>query len=270
MSQAQHASFSGTIPAFYDKHLGPVIFEPYAADMARRTPAHAGVRVLETACGTGILTRRLLERLPADARVVATDLNAAMLEHAQVSLPADSRLELRTADAQALPYPDASFDAVVMQFGIMFVPDKALALSEARRVLKPGGRLLLSAWDSFAKNPFGRIANNVVKSVFPEEPPTFYETPFGDHDPDEHRRRTQLAGFGDVVVEGVGFEGSSESAEHFAVGLVRGNPVLLAIRERGTVTPEEVESRAAEVLRHELGDRPLRTPLHAWVVTATA
>jgi SAM-dependent methyltransferase len=177
---------------------------------------------------------------------------------------------MRIADAQALPYPDASFDAVVMQFGIMFVPDKALALREARRVLKPGGRLLLNAWDSFARNPFGRIANNVVKSVFPEDPPTFYLTPFGDHDPDEHRRRTASAGFREVVVEGIAFEGRSESADHFAIGLVRGNPVSLAINERGTVTSEEVESLAAEALRRELGDRPLRSPLHAWVVTATA
>src|SRR5687768_13476190 len=116
MADPEHARFTGSIPAFYDRHLGPVLFEPYARDLARRLLGHEGVRVLETACGTGITTRRLLERQPASGRLVATDLNQAMLDHARSSLPGDARIEWRTADAQALPFPDASFDAVVMQF----------------------------------------------------------------------------------------------------------------------------------------------------------
>ena len=270
MNSSQHAQFSGTIPALYDRHLGPVIFEPYARDMAARLPARPGLRVLEVAAGTGIVTRRLLERLSADGELVATDLNAGMIEHARASLPADTRVTFRTADAQALPFDDASFDVYTMQFGIMFMPDKALALREARRVLKPGGTLLVNAWDSFARNPFGRIADHVVHRAFPEDPPTFYRTPFGDHDPIEHRQRTEAAGFHDVSVEGVACESHAESAAHFAVGLVRGNPIAIAIEERGRLSHAEVEQFVAESLRAELGDLPMRSPLHAWVVTATA
>ena len=270
MTQAQHAQFTGDVPAFYDRHLGPVIFEPYARDLARRFPTTENLRVLETACGTGIVTRRVLDRLPSSAKLTATDLNQAMIDHASAARPADPRLEWRTADAQQLPFPDGAFGALFMQFGIMFVPDKPLALREAKRVLAPGGRLLLNAWDSFEHNAFGRITNDVLHRLFPKDPPTFYLTPFGDHDPEEHRRRTQAAGFRDVSVEGVGFETVSESAEHFAIGLVRGNPVAQKIAELGTVSRAEVEKAVAEELRREMGDRPARTSIRAWVVTATA
>jgi ubiquinone/menaquinone biosynthesis C-methylase UbiE len=266
--QAQHARFTGSIPAFYDRYLGPVIFEPYARDLAHRVPATSGVRVIETACGTGIVTRRILERLPADGTLAATDLNPDMLEHAQTALGTDRRVEWRAADAQQLPFADAAFDAMVMQFGMMFVPDPMKALREARRVLVPGGRFVFNVWDSFARNPFGRITHEVAASVFPENPPAFYLTPFGDPDPEAHVSRARSAGFADVTFEGVAFEGVSPAAEDFAAGLIRGNPILLEIAARGTVAADEVERRLAEAFRRELGDRPVRTPLHAWVITA--
>ena len=270
MSPTQHASFTGGIPAAYDRHLGPVIFECYARDLARRVPNHENVRLLETACGTGIVTRRVLDHLPTSGKLTATDLNQAMLDLAKTSLPQDARLEWRTADAQSLPFANAAFDCVYMQFGIMFVPDKALAMREAKRVLKPGGKVIVSAWDTLEKNAFARITNQVLKSVFPEDPPTFYRTPFGDADPAEHQRRAEAAGFTDVTVESVAFESMAESAEHFAKGLIRGNPVAIAISERGGATHEEIERKVAEALGRELGDRPVRNMLHAWVVTGTA
>ena len=266
----QHASFTGGIPAAYDRHLGPVIFEPYARDLARRVPNHENVRLLEVACGTGIVTRRVLDHLPTSARLVATDLNQAMVDYAKAALPPDPRLEWRKADAQSLPFPDGSFDGFYMQFGIMFIPDKPKALREARRVLKTGGRLILSALDSMEKNPYGRIADQVLRATFPEDPPSFYRVPFSDHDPAEHQRRAESAGFRDVTVESVVFESMAESAESFAKGLIRGNPVSIVIGERGGASHEEVERKLAEALRRELGDRPVRNMLHAWIVTGTA
>jgi ubiquinone/menaquinone biosynthesis C-methylase UbiE len=268
MSQRQqHTSFIGSIPAFYHRHIGPFLFEPYARDMARRIPARDGVRVLETACGTGIVTRELLRRLPESAQLTATDLNQAMIDFAQTQMAADPRLEWRAADAQQLPFGDAAFDAVVMQFGIMFVPDKPLAVREAKRVLKSGGKLTYSAWDAFARNAFSRITHATFEQMFDADPPTFYQTPFGDPDPEVHRERLLTAGFRDVQVEGVDVEAVSESAEHLAIGLVRGNPVT--IPEGSALTIDDVERHVAEALRDELGDHPLRCPLHAWVVTGT-
>jgi hypothetical protein len=112
--------------------------------------------------------------------------------------------------------------------------------------------------------------NDVLHRLYPKDPITFYQTPFGDHDPEEHRRRAEQAGFRDVRVEGVGFETVSESAEHWATGLVRGQPVAQSVAERGTLSMAEVERVVAEDLRRELGDRPVRTSIRAWVVTATA
>ena len=125
--------FRGPGARAYHEGLGPAIFEPYARDLGERLPVSSGMRVLETAAGTGVVTRFLLDRMPQDARLVATDLSEDMLAIGREHVGDDSRLEWRPADAQALPFPDASFDAVVCQFGVMFFPDKALAMREVKR-----------------------------------------------------------------------------------------------------------------------------------------
>jgi ubiquinone/menaquinone biosynthesis C-methylase UbiE len=168
------AGFVGNIPDFYDNGLGPVIFEDYAAEMAKRAAALKPSNVLETAAGTGIVTRRLRDLLPAATRLTATDLNPPMLDVARGKFRPDEPVELKPADAQDLPFPDAGFDAVVCQFGIMFYPDKDKAYREVFRVLRPGGRYLFSVWDSHRYNPFGRIGNEVAERFFPADPPPFY------------------------------------------------------------------------------------------------
>src|SRR5690242_6913191 len=138
--------FAGSIPALYERYLGPLIFEPYADDLAERVASGAPNRVLETACGTGIVTRALARRLPAAAELVASDLNQPMLDFAAGQLK-DRRVTWRQADALALPFPDRSFDAVACQFGAMFFPDRVAGYREASRVLRPGGRFVFSVWD---------------------------------------------------------------------------------------------------------------------------
>ena len=146
------ATFAGSIPALYDRHLGPVLFEPYAADKVRRFAHLSEGAILETASGTGIVTQQLASALPAAVRIVATDLNQPMLDHA-ASKPGMARVEFRQADALKLPSPDGQFDAIVCQFGVMFFPDRVAAYREARRVLKPNGQLVFSVWDSLMRNP---------------------------------------------------------------------------------------------------------------------
>src|SRR5215510_9024548 len=161
--------FAGSIPAIYDRILVPLIFESYARDIADRLTRVAPQEVLETAAGTGVLTRAIASRLPAQARIVSTDLNQPMLNHAQRQSH-DSRITWRQADALELPFADESFDAVVCQFGAMFFPDKEAGYREARRVLRPGGRFIFSVWDSLAHNPMTRCVVDAAAVRYPQNP----------------------------------------------------------------------------------------------------
>jgi SAM-dependent methyltransferase len=262
------AAFSGSIPGTYHSALGPMFFEPYAADLGRRLDLRSGTTVLEVAAGTGIVTRRILEALPADGRLVATDVSDAMVSFASSKVGADPRLEWRTADAMSLPFEDASADVVVCQFGVMFFPDKVKALREARRVLTPEGTLLFNVWGSLADNPIARIAHEITQTFFHLDPPQFYTIPFGLHDRAIVEGMLVEAGFVDISCDIVDKEGSSESAEHAARGLVFGTPLLTQIGERGTAAPEVIMHAVAAQLAHEGGAAPMRLPMRALVFTA--
>ena len=262
-----HAQFQDTIPRYYDRHLGPVIFEPYARDLAKRAAGKSALRVLEVACGTGILTQQLRTKLPATAELVATDLNEAMIKYARGKTIRIDRTEWQTADAVALPFPDASFDRVVCQFGFMFVPDKAAAFREARRVLKPGGQLVFNVWDRIDLNPFARITHGVISGLYPKDPPSFYQVPFSLHDPAELKRLMTSAKFRSIEIQTLALDAVAPTAESFAVGLVRGNPVSLELSQRGA-SLDHVVDLVTQALTKEGGAKPFKSKMHALVVTA--
>jgi ubiquinone/menaquinone biosynthesis C-methylase UbiE len=163
--------FAGSIPEIYDRFLVPLIFEPYARDLAARVAGLDPQNVLETAAGTGVLTREIASRLPAHARLVATDLNQPMLDLAAAQQGGAGRVAWRQADALALPFEDQSFDAVTCQFGVMFFPDKIQGYRQARRVLKPGGRFLFNVWDQISENDFADVVTQSLATLFPQDPP---------------------------------------------------------------------------------------------------
>ena len=264
-----NARFTGSIPAAYHKFLGPFLFQPYAEDLTARVVARAPRDVLEVACGTGIVTAVLGSALP-QANLVATDLNDAMIDFARGVVPARPQLSWRQADACALPFADAQFDVVACQFGLMFVPDKLLAMKEARRVLRPGGWLLFNVWDSLHENPSAEITRDTINRLFPDNPPTFYEVPFGLHDRNVLRRLLAEAGFQDISLETVTRESFAPSARDAATGLVTGSPALTAIQERGVTDPAPVVATVAEAIAKRGGTAPFRVPMQAIVVSARA
>jgi len=267
VTDPRDARFEGSVPIFYDRFLGGFYFDPYAVDLARRFAAGRHERVLELACGTGIATRRLRAVMSPGSQLVATDLNQAMLEFARMKL-LGADVHWRIADAQSLPFKDDVFDAVVCQFGLMFLQDKAAGFREARRVLRPSGTLLVSVWCSLDDNPAAGAAHRALLALFPEDPPRFLETPFGFHDAGEIERLTREAGFSDVAVERVEMEGRAPSARHVATGMTRGSPLALALEGRG-VDHQIVVDTITRALRDGDGALPFAAPLAAWVVTAT-
>ena len=259
--------FVGSIPALYDRHLGPVLFEPYARDLAARIPSGART-ALEIAAGTGRVTRHLLGALAADAQLVATDLNEPMLDEAKQRIT-DARVRWQAADAQALPFAANSFDVVACQFGLMFVPDKLLALREMKRVLRPGGTLLLSVWDELDHNPASLVLHERAFAAVPHDPPMFMKVPFSMPEAHVLEGLAREAGFAEVRVETVKLIGQAESAAHVATGFVRGNPLANQLADRG-VDAAALEARVAAALVARFGDSPCRSQLSAHVMTAVA
>jgi SAM-dependent methyltransferase len=207
--------------------------------------------------------------LPTTASLTATDLNEPMLEYARAKVR-NPGITWQQADAGALPFPDAAFDAVACQFGVMFVPDKARAFGEVRRTLRAHGHFAFNVWLSLNENPWGRIARDTIVRYFTTDPPTFYEVPFGFHDEAYIRGLLQSAGFTVAACERVELKASSPSAHDAARGLVTGNPVLLDIMDRATAPPEEIIHAVAAALAAEGGAAPLRLPMRALVVLARA
>jgi ubiquinone/menaquinone biosynthesis C-methylase UbiE len=266
----QSAQFSGSIPAAYDRYLGPLLFQPYAEDLAARLEVEKNASVLELACGTGILTRVLRTRLPSTIELIATDLNEPMFRHAAEKFSEKEAVQWLQADACNLPFGDRTFDAVVCQFGIMFVPDKALAAREARRVLKPGGLFLFNVWDALEHNAVGWLAHETITSYFEKDPPTFYQVPFGYHDQDEIRRTLESAGFREVRMEVMSKVGKARRPQDVAIGLVQGNPVALAIAERDPSLLPVITDAVAKAIARRFGEENIRAPMRAIVVEARA
>jgi ubiquinone/menaquinone biosynthesis C-methylase UbiE len=261
--------FAGSIPGLYDRYLGPVLFDPYAADMARRLSRLSEGAVLEIAAGTGIVTRRLAEALPAAVRIVASDLNQPMLDHA-ASQPGLSRVAFRQADALDLPFADGEFDVVVCQFGAMFFSDRPTAYREARRVLKPGGHFIFSVWGALAHNPLSEAIEQSLANCFPQDPPRFLSrTPHGYHDEGTIRSDLHAAGFADPMVEVVALVGRVPSHSDPATGLCQGSPLRNEIVARDPDGLRTATDAAAAAIAERFGTGAIEAPMQAYVVTAS-
>jgi ubiquinone/menaquinone biosynthesis C-methylase UbiE len=263
--------FAGSIPENYDRYLVPLIFESFAQDLAQRIAALSPNTVLETAAGSGVVTRALTARLSPDASYVVTDLNQPMLDYAATRQAADNRISWRKADALALPFEDAAFDLVCCQFGVMFFPDRQSGYLEARRVLKPGGWFLFNVWDRIEENVFANDVTNALAELFPNDPPRFLaRTPHGYHDTALIRSELEQAGFSSVVIETRADQSRASSPRHPAVAYCQGTPLRNEIEARAADKLEAATDHAASMIANKHGSGEVAAKIQAHVIVAMA
>ena len=260
--------FGGSIPTLYERYLVPLIFEPYAADLASRLTSRSPASVLEIAAGTGVVTRNLASALPDSASVIATDLNQSMLDTAR-AIGTTRPVVWRQADAAQLPFPDETFDAVVCQFGVMFFPDKSKAFSEARRVLRRGGVFVFNVWDRISENEFADIVTTALESMFPGDPPRFLaRTPHGYHDRPTIARDLANGGFAAAAeFSTMAARSRAESPEVPAIAYCQGTPLRNEIEARDASRLGEATTRAAEAIAEKFGRGPVDGKIQAHIVT---
>src|SRR5450759_1930480 len=260
--------FAGSIPENYDRYLVPLIFESFAEDIARRVAELSPSTVLETAAGSGVVTRALAPRLSPNASYVVTDLNQPMLDYAAARQVADSRISWRKADAQALPFEDATFDLVCCQFGVMFFTDRSSGYREAKRVLKPGGCFLFNVWDRIEENVFADDVTNALAKLFSNDPPRFLaRTPHGYHNTALIRSELEKAGFSRVVIETRAEQSRASSPRHPAIAYCQGTPLRNEIEARDAGKLESATDYVASAIadRHGRGEVAAKIQAHVLV-----
>src|SRR5258706_6619356 len=259
---------SGSIAEHNEKYLVPLIFEPYATDLANRLVSRSPATVLEIAAGTGVVTRALASALPESTSIVATDLNQPMLDQAS-KVGTRRPVQWRQADAMQLPFPDAAFDAVACQFGVMFFPDKAKAFSEARRVLKPGGIFIFNAWDRIEENEFADTVTTALASLFPRDPQGFMaRTSHGYHDRSAIERDLRSGGFTDAAkIDTVAKRSKAKSPRDPAIAYCQGTPLRSEIEERDPSRLEEATDLAEKAIARRFGSGAVDGKIQAHVVT---
>jgi ubiquinone/menaquinone biosynthesis C-methylase UbiE len=265
------STFTGSIPDIYDAYLVPLLFESYASDLARRVAETDPAHVLETAAGTGVVTRALAPLLGNHAHYEVTDLNQPMLDKAANRHGPDERIVWRQADALNLPFKDASFDAVVCQFGAMFFPDRVAGYREARRVLKRDGRFLFNVWDRIEENEFARSVTAAVGAIFTSDPPRFLaRMPHGYHDLERIELELRTAGFSGVECVTLQERSEAPSPRHPAIGYCQGTPLRAEIEARDPADLNRATTSAAEGIAQAFGQGAVSGKIQAHVITARA
>jgi ubiquinone/menaquinone biosynthesis C-methylase UbiE len=244
-------TFTKGIAENYDHYLGPAWFGPIASDLAARLPADPGGDVLEVACGTGLMTRPLRQRLVASRRLVATDLSQPMLDHARDKLAGVPGIEWMKADALDLPFAQGEFAALACSLGVMFPPDKERLFAQFRRVLKPGGLLLFNVWDRKEVNTCVRVYSEVIEGMFPGDPEMQFTLPYSMADTARLRALVMGAGFQEPRIQKAPITVMG-TARDIATGQVRGTPRGLLLTKRG-VDLEDAIDRVAAALEKECG-----------------
>jgi len=270
MSQQGQWQVAGSAPEIYERELVPAVFGAWAPILIELAHLKPGDRVIDIACGTGIVARIAAAKVGVRGVVAAVDLNPGMLNVARSlkSIDDAASVQWQEASADRLPYPDGSFDVAYCQLGLQFFADRPAALREMRRVLAAKGRLAIMVWCGIQESPgFAAFAEILERSVGPAAA-TIMRAPFGLSDADELSRLVATADFRDIAVQrrvgGVEFP----TVERFVASYVAGSPLAGHVSQASDAARESLTADTKLALEKYVGSRGLSFPIAAHLLTA--
>jgi ubiquinone/menaquinone biosynthesis C-methylase UbiE len=267
MSTEKTSTFTGSIPRHYDLYQGPMFFEEYAIDVANRVDPTSVQVALELSSGTGRVTNHLRRVLKPSAKLIASDISPDMLEVAKEKLNG-LNIDWQSIDFTQIPFGDNSIDLVVCCFGYMFAENKVKAFSEALRVLRPGGSLLLTTWGKLEYNGASHVFRKTVKSYLGDSVPPMFQIPFSMNDPQIIKEQLHAAGFSKVEIEEVEKQSVCESAKKATYGMVQGGTLYNEIMKRNPAWVDEIATIVEKELTEKYGASPMVAPMRAIVCQA--
>lgn len=259
-------SYAGSSAENYQRFFVPAIGAPVAKDLIAIADLQPSERVLDVACGTGVVTRLAAERVGAAGSVTGLDINAGMLAVARSATPSDLTVNWQEASAESMPFPDGSFDVVLCQMGLQFVPGKLAALREMRRVLESGGRAVISV--PGPKPALFAIMTNALARHFGPEAASFGDLVFSMHDIDELKELMRSAGFRNVDVEAKPKSLRLPAPAEFLWQYIHSTPLAAAAAQAGDAGRAALEREVCERWQEFVVDGFLS--LHVGMTTATA
>jgi ubiquinone/menaquinone biosynthesis C-methylase UbiE len=270
MSQQTQWQVGASAPEVYERDLVPAVFGPWASRVIELATPQPGERVVDVACGTGVVTRLAAERVGASGQVVGVDLNPAMIAVAQsvASKLPNMPIEWREASAMSLPLSDRAFDIVYCQLGLQFFADRPAALREMYRVLVPAGRLGVMVWRSIQYSPgFGALADALEHHVS-SEAAAIMRAPFALHEADDLQALIADAGFREIMIQPATGMVRFPSVEHFVRSYVAGSPLAGHVAKVSDNARAALISDTASLLASFVSAEGLAFPIEAHLASA--
>jgi ubiquinone/menaquinone biosynthesis C-methylase UbiE len=263
---------AGSAPEVYERELVPAVFGEWAPIVVELAHPRPGERVVDVACGTGIVARTAAARVGPTGAVVGVDLNPGMLSVARSVMLTDSRsaapIRWQEASADKLPFPDGSFDIVYCQLGLQFFSDRVAALREMRRVLGAEGRLALMVWRGMHESPgFAALAESLERHVG-QAAAAIMRAPFGLSDAEELAGLVRAAGFQDVAVQQRVGTVRFASIDRFVSSYVAGSPLAGLVSQANDAAREALIADARNALAQYATSTELAFPIAAHLLSA--